>query len=479
MLKRLEDLMTTPVELVESLIGRHRDISHERNRSTQAHHYSCVAEAQKTQDPAIKAAITKLDSWGYEFFQKSVAYSARLVHTRLPDGRHKFTVLGEPEAPAIILEDGANDCPCYRCVALNGGQCGHLYLSKGGFCLDCWNVRWHQRTELGTSLVPGGVTDQLTTQNNAENDTEIHPFNNGDDGDDDTVSGDLGLSQGLSQASVKFSLRDIYEMTKDLAHNVSKVKNTSHKKKLLGAIVKLTEIAKGNIDDMDEQSLDTVIENRLQLFSRSVLRPFPQQDKENVGMIQASVPDYSRKRKKSANERICNGMADSNKRQSLCTFCMLPGHRVGTRCPLVCELKAVVIKPADSGSWAIKLGNPVHVLVEQPDDSTRHFLRDLVPLDQSIPSGAQHILVKRCLASAKPSEGYQHNLVELAVFEAGGVPMEGHSNCYIPVHIVANWISRHCKGKGRSKHLLSCLSPANVAMSQELCQCNSPRSCAV
>lgn len=484
MLRRLEDLMTSPVELVESLLGRHRDISYERNRVIRAHHYSCIAEAQKIQDPAMKAAILNLDSWGYEYFNKSVAHSAKLEHTILPDRSNKFNVLGEPDSSSVILEPGANVCSCYRCVALNGGQCAHLYLSKGGFSLECWNVRWHQRSELGTSLEPGG--DGIVSGTNANDTFAIKPFvednahrfdDSNDDDQCDFVAG-AGLSQGLSQTSVKFSLRDIYEMTKDLAHHMSKVKSTTHKKKLLGAIVKLTEIAKGNIDDLDEQSLDAAIENRLNLFSRSIVRPFPQQDKENVGMIQASLPDYSRKRLKSANEHTLSGMTgmtDSNKRKALCTLCLLPGHQVGTRCPLVCALLAVVIKHQDSGAWASKLGYPVHVLVEQPDDSTRHYLTDHVPVDQSAPSQAQHIVIKRCLSSARPSEGYQHNLVELSVLEAGGTPMEGHKICYIPVHNVANWIAK----KARTKHLLSCLKPPSVVMSQELCQYSSPKGYAI
>jgi hypothetical protein len=76
----------------------------------------------------------------------------------------------------------------------------------------------------------------------------------------------------------------------------------------LGAVVKLTEISKGNIDMVQGQNLESLLDNQLSLFTKhsSQQAMFTDANKENDGMKRAALPDRSKNRLKSINERVCS-----------------------------------------------------------------------------------------------------------------------------------------------------------------------------
>jgi hypothetical protein len=241
-------------------------------------------------------------------------------------------------------------------------------------------------------------------------------------------------------------------------------------------MVKLTEIAKGNIDSISSQSLEEILDNQLNLFTRNMPSQsfmFSQDsevDKENVPM-RSNAPTGSNggQRLRSANERAVNGMRNSNKRAAICTLCHVPGHRIGRMCTIVIDQEAHVIGHREIPQFVERLGNPALVLVERPDRSVKDAIKEwMSDGGHSIPSRTKHLVVKRCYYSAKPNESYQMNVVEVNLLEDGGMPMAAHCPAYFPAYKVTAWITQNCSSNGRKKHLLSSLCDANQSMSQDL-----------
>lgn len=85
----------------------------------------------------------------------------------------------------------------------------------------------------------------------------------------------------------------------------------------------------------------------------------------------ASIPDQSKKRKTSSNEHVHNALQDSDKKQAPCQMCLLPKHRAGPKCPVVASHKAQFAKHAESRERACKVADPVHCLVEGPNELER------------------------------------------------------------------------------------------------------------
>ena len=147
------------------------------------------------------------------------------------------------------------------------------------------------------------------------------------------------------------------EMTKDLGLSISKVQDQSKQRMLLGAVIKLTDIAKGNLDLVDGSSLEETLTNQLSLFTRNTLsqQPFSQEtNKENNGAMLRAVPpgNQPRNRQRSRNERIMNGLKNSNKRPEMCSLCLMAGHRAGPRCAVLVGFGAAFIASKSSKDFA-------------------------------------------------------------------------------------------------------------------------------
>ena len=196
-LSRLSGLVQTPVRLVQSMIQRHADMSAERNNFLATHHLKCVALSRKAKDRREEQAVLSLSSSGFIWHRKAVKSATYLNMTVNPDGSRTFTSKTNPDAQSFWLPAGnVSSCTCSRCVALAEAQCCHLILTRGGFSLELWGKRWHQRTRLG-SIVRG--------EDNGPDD--VAPANGRSDFDDcaSMQTESIALSQNMSQNSVGLS----------------------------------------------------------------------------------------------------------------------------------------------------------------------------------------------------------------------------------------------------------------------------------
>ena len=271
-------------------------------------------------------------------------------------------------------------------------------------------------------------------------------------------------------ASKPLDLREMMEMTKELAFSIHRVKEREQQQLLLGAVVKLTEIAKGNLEQVGNQSLESLLDNHLSLFSRnSDSRQLFSQDKENSeGLRRGGKKDNSRRRLRSVNERTMNTLRDSNKRTPICSLCCLPGHRTGNRCPVVTKFRARFIPAKEAASFAEGLGNPAFHLVEKPPAEDREPLKEWLHRGWEIPSNAFHLVIRRSFFPAQAGDSFQANPLEVTCLSAGGEALAGHEVCYFPTCKVSSWIQKNCKSKQRRKHLLSSLSDPTPGLSQNL-----------
>jgi hypothetical protein len=162
-------------------------------------------------------------------------------------------------------------------------------------------------------------------------------------------------------------------------------------------------------------------------------------------------------------------MKNSKKRDSLCSLCLVPGHKVGRMCTIVQDLKARIIQGKDSDEFAKSLGNPVTVLVETPDATTKGLIKEWIQGEHTIPSTTQHMLVKRCFYSARrAATTFQMNVVEVMLMGDGGIPLVGHWPAYFPAWRVSAWITSNCSSNGRKRQLLSSMSAASAGFSQTM-----------
>jgi hypothetical protein len=60
--------------------------------------------------------------------------------------------------------------------------------------------------------------------------------------------------------------RGVYNLAQELAHNVTKVKNKTERKPMLGIMVKLNEAAKGNIESVRQSTLEDAFDDFVQTF---------------------------------------------------------------------------------------------------------------------------------------------------------------------------------------------------------------------
>ena len=464
-MSRIGNLVVTPVELVRALIKRHTDISAERNLKLQTYHYTSMATALKTTDESRALAIKTLSKWGYELYSKAVHHSTNLAHDTALDGTHNFS-------DGVQLPAASQSCKCRQWIATPGTQCKHLVLVAGGFCSASWSTRWLQRAELGSSAGVLAIDISDDTGTGADGGSGDGPAC--DDRPTDSVETQT-ISQSQSHNQSHLGLRDLMDVTRELAHSINKLRDKPKQKLLVGAVIKLSEIAKGNAKRISAQSLENILENQLSLFTRNMTSQprFSQDDngcdKENHGMRNAA-PSYSSggARFRSANERAMNSMKISKKRSAVCTLCFVPGHKVGRQCTVVLDHKAVVIGHREAPEFAAKLGNPAAVQVDSPDKVTKAAIMGWMQEEQSIPRSTRHVVVKRCFHSAKRTESCSNNVVEVHLLGESGADLLGYCPAYFPAHQVGFWISENCCVNGRKKHLLSSLAGSPPAMSQEL-----------
>jgi hypothetical protein len=285
------------------------------------------------------------------------------------------------------------------------------------------------------------------------------------DGDDDST---LGLSQvSTSTSHKKLDLAAaMMELTKELAYSINRVHDKDQQKLFLGAVVKLTEVAKGNSSLLEGQTLEALLESQLSLFTRngSSQPMFVDADKVNLGMRRAAMPDRSKHRLKSRNELVCNGMKNSNKKEASCSLCHLHNHKAGPRCPVVVNYKSRFVAVKDSREYAKTLGNPAVHEVLTASAKDRGPMKEWFSEGCDIPFTAHHLVVRRCFYTAQQGESFQ----AVTLLQQGGAVLDNHEVCYFPAFKVASWIERYCVGRHRKKHLLSCLAEAQACYSQQV-----------
>lgn len=211
--------------------------------------------------------------------------------------------------------------------------------------------------ELETTVgYPASVSDPLvaseTNGNDGTNESEMSDFTNCND--DDDKENDVA-SIAVGKISEKFTTRDMMDVARDIVFSVGKIRDKEKKNMMFGALFKFAEFAKGNIESMESLTLEQAVNDHLSVLCRSTngLPLFSQQtmmSQDNAGNDDGSISkqssevqdmrrgaptvagnQFSKKRKKSANER----MIDAQKRKHCCSICLNEGHfSTGSKCPM-------------------------------------------------------------------------------------------------------------------------------------------------
>jgi len=254
-----------------------------------------------------------------------------------------------------------------------------------------------------------------------------------------------------------------------LAFSIHGIQDKPRKDMFLGAVLKLREIANGNANVVATQTLNEVLDNHLEIFTRHM----PPQERFSV----ASAPSEMRrgapvgtnggKRKKSANELRNTAMRNSNKQRAICSFCLKPSHSAGNSCELVRKLMANFVGRSQVAEFCQRLGNPSLVQVVKPGKEEKEMISKSFSQQATIPPSTRHIVVRRCYESAKTSGTMDMNPVEVNLLGEGGLPLGREYKAVFPRHMVVGWINANCKSTGRKKHLLSSVQSADPLLSQE------------
>ena len=94
-------------------------------------------------------------------------------------------------------------------------------------------------------------------------------------------------------------------------------------------------------------------------------------------------------------------LCSSTTKKTQCSFCKLPCHIFGKKCPVFIGLKVIYITYDESLTWAKKVGDPIFHLVENPSKILQHCLKDNddngIELERvKVPHEAHHFLIERC-----------------------------------------------------------------------------------
>jgi hypothetical protein len=338
-----------------------------------------------------------------------------------------------------------------------------------------WRERFHQRTKITASFDTGATNAETTgdqleiaiDRNNTEMDVE-----DGDDGDNIDFTQDSQAvytqeSARTDEHNFKLTLNDLFRVGNKTASAIFKTRNKQLRDKLSGTFVKLMEIANGNGNVASTMSALDVLENHLNRYacnmpSQSMFTQDASGDKENAAPAEALLMDSGApagsgggNRKRGYQERQMNAMKDARRREKTCTLCCNPGHNVGRNCPIIVKYSATSIKGAEVSRFAARLGNPNFILVEEPDRETRASIREWTAKVQEIPTSTRHVLLTRCFYSALKDESFQNNVLEVILFEKGGLEIENCNPAYYPVHQVQPWVIQNCSAVRRKRVLLS------------------------
>ena len=165
--------------------------------------------------------------------------------------------------------------------------------------------------------------------------------------------------------------------------------------------MKLQEIAKGNCENLDNHSLEELLNQKLSHFTRhSGMTQRYSQDmpigKENAGMMRAEPQAVGRppkKRLKSANERT---MMNSKARPKMCSLCIEGGHILGQTCPLVGACQAKFYGFGKTEELMHSLGKPGVWQIENPKGAVKDAITDWMVSEASVPKAAQHMVITNC-----------------------------------------------------------------------------------
>ncbi|KAG7337370.1 hypothetical protein IV203_034764 [Nitzschia inconspicua] len=391
-----------------------------------------------------------------------------------------------PSPPSARSFIAAEHCSCPVWVATGGTtQCSHLLLVQGGFCRENWGARWHQRTSLGKSENKGNSWEQIQR-------LDAHPLEGDDLSMQDGGFGDGNESVSPQQEAVattpgsrpetvalvnspsaEYGLSEMHTIARDLVNSIDKVRDKTKKDLLLGTLVKLADVANGNMEQFHNESLLDALHGYLGQFSRTMpsqemfsqnYQAYSQHDYEGPSMdnqhaaLKKWNPTWANggRRYRSRNERTMDRMRDSNKRKPTCTLCLQPGHRVG-KCPKIHVIGASIIGHENVVEYADRLGNPRYYLVEDPCRDVKELIKAWMKGGSRLPPGATHVVVHKLYYSARKQESFQNSVAQVSVWGEACMPMDEYCPAYYPDHEVAHWMANNCRGKKRKKHILSCL----------------------
>jgi hypothetical protein len=352
-ISRLGSLVATPPEIVCNLINRHKQISSERCFAIRKYNMQCMAKSMSMKDINNREALLTLNSYGYKWYDSAMRYSKTLLHETDED---TVTYKDRFDGNVITLKIGATTCSCRRWIATNASQCAHLLLLHNGcFVKSLWSEKWYQRTDLDVSRNVGfekfGKTmsdivlpNTIVEHNNELVDTDdvhvnaVFEATEKENADPNTV-----LMEVDERPKHKMTLRDMMDVCCKFAYAVNGVRDPSQQQMYMGAVVKLTEFARGNYAD-GNFSLEQSINKYLSLFTQNL----PQQDLFSATSSQLDKTSTTNNmsngatpgtnggcRLQSKNERIVNSLKNSTRRTRVCSLCMKPGHRAGRNCLLL------------------------------------------------------------------------------------------------------------------------------------------------
>ncbi|KAG7341180.1 hypothetical protein IV203_029274 [Nitzschia inconspicua] len=263
---RIGSLVMEPVSLINSLMVRHVDISSERSHYISGYHLKCQGRAVTTKCESTIKALKGLSSWGFSFYEKAAKHAKTLIYSRNHGGSHCFAHCDG--STHLILPAAAEHCSCPVWVATGGTtQCSHLLLVQGGFCRENWGARWHQRTSLGKSENKGNSWEQIQRLDDHPLEGDDLSMQDGGFGDGDesvspqqeavaTTPGSRPETVALvNSPSAEYGLSEMHTIARDLVNSIDKVRDKTKKDLFLGTLVKLADVANGNMEQFHNESL--------------------------------------------------------------------------------------------------------------------------------------------------------------------------------------------------------------------------------
>jgi hypothetical protein len=475
---RIGSSVVSPCELIAKLLRRHEQVCAERNHVLSKYFLSSQAKSMKADKALMQLALLKLGQWGYELFQQSLKHTGYIEHTINDDGSHTF--LHRQTDYQFTLPANPTVCQCRKWVAFDGIQCSHLLLAHDSFQVDCWKERWLQRKCLDVSKETGhfmgGNPDGSADDDFSNGASELNHFSQEETGVSQADSQDALVGTSTEQEK-SLSVRDAQYLASNLAFSVMRVRNPQKRNLLLGAMIQLEQIAKGNVDGMCIDELQQSLQNHLSMFttSMSTKNRFSADGLSVPMSLGAPTGSNGGARLKSANEKSINWMRNSNKRNPSCTLCHRQGHKAGRNCPVVSDNNAVYIGNKGVEKFCNELGNPACVSVEEPGAAVKEEIRLSARQRTEIPPNVMHIVILQCYHAGKRSEHFSNNPVEILPLLDGGIRLGEGKAMYLPAHQVTTWIRVNCVANRRKKHLLSCLNESGCSQySQECYEYDSP-----